>query len=50
LNQRLFLAEDRLPPGLYERPFTRKLPLKLKASAAIYDPIETLTASYQSLQ
>jgi hypothetical protein len=39
--RRLFLAEDCLLPGLAEGPLTRKLPLKLDASAAISDPEPT---------
>jgi len=36
------LAEDCLPPGLYEGPLTRKLTLKSDNSAAICDPKRSL--------
>jgi len=39
-----FLAEDYLLAKPIERLLTRKLPLSLDESAAIYDPQETLTS------
>jgi len=42
LLERPLLAEDCLPPGLYECLLTRKLTLRIQKSAAIYDPTETL--------
>jgi len=43
ISGRPFLAEDCILPGFDEGPLTRKLPLKLEASAAISDPERTLT-------